>query len=120
MGYTRYWNRTNKPLTEEFVSEVKRIINDSLSKGIGIKGWDGTGHPVITTSEILFNGAIACEAFILTNSVKFDFCKTRRRPYDYTVREILKIAEKMGIVEDVASDGEYEEIISDEEYARSK
>ena len=33
MGYTRYWERTEKPITEDFVEEVKEIIRDCAKKG---------------------------------------------------------------------------------------
>ena len=89
MGYTRYWERTNKAITEEFVKEVKTIIGDSLSKGIVICGWDGTGTPEITTEEISFNGNgskdLDHETLFIGKETGFNFCKTACKPYDYTV-----------------------------------
>ena len=43
MGYTRYWTRTNQPLTEEFVNRVKEIIKESEEKG-GIESCGRNGN----------------------------------------------------------------------------
>ena len=48
MGYTRYWQRTKKPITQDFVDEVNKIITDSRSKGITI--WI-TKHATLTTKK---------------------------------------------------------------------
>ena len=122
MGYTRYWNRTSQPITEDFCEAVRKIIEDSKAKGIFIgNGW-GEGEPIITLDTVSFNGDASKDLdhetcyFSNEDEVGFNFCKTARKPYDYTVREVLKVAEQMGIITDVRSDGENEEIISDEEY----
>jgi len=119
MGYTRYWARSRKPLTQEFVDEVKRIIAEATEKGITICGWDGTGEPEITLDVVRFNGKaphMDHETFtILNEPTIFDFCKTAEKPYDYAVKEVLKVAEKMGIVEDVTDDGEVE-VMTDAQY----
>ena len=38
-----------------------------------------------------------------------------RKPYDYVVKEVLKVAEEMGIVTDVSDDGE-NDVTTDKEY----
>ena len=122
MGYTRYWERTNKAITEEFVKEVKTIIGDSLSKGIVICGWDGTGTPEITTEEISFNGNgsknLDHETLFIGKETGFNFCKTACKPYDYTVRKVLRAALKEGLIVSLSDDGTNEEIISDEDYLK--
>ena len=120
MGYTRYWKRTNENITEDFVNEVKEILEECKAHGITIKdGW-GEYDPIVTTDLISINGTdendLGHESFILENVAKRDFCKTARKPYDYAVREILKVAETYGLVTNVRSDGENNEIISDAEY----
>ena len=45
MGYTRYWERTNKPYDEEFINQVQQIINRCTSLGISIKDGFGEGNP---------------------------------------------------------------------------
>lgn len=120
MGYTRYWSRTDKPITEEFVKSAKKIIKDSEDKGIHICGACGQGEPVISSELVSFNGNGALgldhETCFFDNQERgFNFCKTARKPYDYTVREVLKVAEAEGLIADVSSDGENNEIISDEQ-----
>lgn len=122
MGYTRYWRRTDKPLTEEFVEEVKKIIAQAEKKGISICGWDGTSEPKITCDAINFNGKApyldheTC-CFISGEESGFNFCKTARKPYDYVVKRVLTAAKKHGIVSETNSDGQ-NEMISDEDYLK--
>lgn len=125
MGYTRYWKRTTKPITQDFVDEVNRIIADSRSKGITICNGLGEGEPVVTLTMISFNGNgehdLDHETCYFDNKeTGFAFCKTARKPYDYTVRNVLKAAEKLGIITDVSSDGENEHIVSDTDYLNGK
>ena len=121
MGYTRYWVRTNKPIDEEFLNEVKKIISTSEKKGIHICNADGTGLPIVSEEGIHLNGngELGCdhESFSVTNTACREFCKTERKPYDYTVRRILKAGEKLGIFTDIDSDGPEEtDIISDKQW----
>lgn len=125
MGFTRYWTRTTKPITEEFCNSVREILKDCAKKGIAIRDWDGQDAPTITVNRIAFNGnansdkKLYCESFVLNNDElnEFSFCKTRRMPYDYAVREVLKLAEKEGLVFNVSCDyPSNDKIYSDEEY----
>lgn len=118
MGFTRYWNRTSKPIGHEFTLKVDEILEECELLGIGISFR-------ITDSFIRLNGNadldLDHEDFFLNNGeTGFDFCKTARKPYDYAVRKILAEAEKEGLVTNVSSDGENEEIISDDEYLHGK
>lgn len=110
MGYTNYWYRTEKPITERFVRKVEKIIEDSINKGIKICGWDGTGTPKVTMEEINFNGDASInadhESFVIDERPDFNFCKTAEKPYDYTVKKVLKVALEEGLVRDVSDDGE--------------
>ena len=120
MGYTVYWTRTDEPITQGFVDEVKEVIKKSIEKGISIRGWDGTGEPTITKEYIRFNGNAELdldhETFALDSiDDKFGFCKTARKPYDWTVKKILKIAEEYGLVTEVSDDGNCE-FVTDKEY----
>ena len=122
MGYTRYWERTEKPITEDFLEEVKKIIVDCAKKGIAIRGRDGKGKPKLTLKEIALNGNsnaekdLSHESFVITNEkLGFNFCKTVRKPYDYAVKRILKKAVEYGLVTDVSSDGK-NKMCTDEEY----
>ena len=121
MGYTRYWTRTDKPISIEFLNEVKQIINTSEKKGIHICNSDGYGLPIVAEEGIHLNGNAEmkcdCEDFSITNNPGSYFCKTERKPYDYTVRRILKAGEQLGIFTNVNSDGPTEtKITTDEQW----
>jgi hypothetical protein len=121
MGYTRYWTRTDKPITQSFVDTVNKIIEDCRSKGITIRNGYGEDEPIVTLNLISINGThendLSHETFFMSNDGDgWNFCKTARKPYDYAVREIIKAAEKEKLITDVASDGENNEIISDKDY----
>ena len=120
MGYTRYWDRTDKPITKEFIDKVKAIIKDSEEKGIHICGSDGKGEPELELDYVGFNGNgdlnLDHETCFFDSEQGFNFCKTARKPYDYTVRKVLEVAEEMGIIKNVSSDGENEGIYSDADY----
>ncbi len=125
MGYTRYWQRTKKPITQDFVDEVNKIIADSRSKGITICNGLGEGEPTVTLNKIAFNGDGSRDldhetCYFDNEETGFAFCKTARKPYDYAVRNVLKAAETLGIVTDVSSDGENEHIVSDTDYLNGK
>lgn len=124
MGYTRYWKRTDEPLNEDFLKDVNKVIKDAAKMGIAIRGGDGTGEPVLELEEISLNGNgnaerdLSHETFFLGKETGFNFCKTARKPYDYVVRTILRLALDYGIVTDVSDDGYNEQIYSDEMYIK--
>ena len=125
MGYTRYWKRTDKKITTDFILEVCEVIADCDRKGIAIRNGYGEGNPVVTLDKVWLNGDekaahdLSHETLYIGNEPDdFEFCKTARKPYDYAVREILRIAQDMGLVTGVRSDGENDRIISDEEYLK--
>ena len=123
MGYTRYWERTDKKIDEDFITAVNDIISDCNKRGIRIGDWDGNGEPTVTLDRIAINGDARYDLNHETlsfdnNKTGFDFCKTARKPYDYAVRKILSYAKKNGFVKKVCSDGANNDIISDEEYLK--
>ena len=125
MGYTRYWERTDKPIDTDFVIAVCEIIADCDKRGIKIRNWEGKGNPVVTLDKIAINGDrehdLNHETLYFDNEeVGFAFCKTARKPYDYAVRKILKYAKENGFVTKVSSDGANNRIISDEQYLKGE
>jgi len=124
MGYTRYWTRTDKLITKEYIDAINKIIADCRNRGITIRNGHGEGNPIIEEDKIIFNGNrdkdLDHETFYITNNEdelnEWQFCKTARKPYDYAVRLALEEAEKCGLVTKVSDDGENNEIISDEDY----
>lgn len=125
MGYTNYWKRTDKEYDNDFVELVKDVYADCKNKGITLGDNWGEGEPVADLLEIAFNGDASKdldhETFYLPNTDNeyfkegFNFCKTAAKPYDYAVKEVLRLAEKYGYVTDVSDDGEVD-VISDAEY----
>lgn len=124
MGYTRYWNRTDKLITEAFVLGVLEIIGESEAMGIRIRDAWGENEPIVKKDYIALNGNsehnLDHESCAFDNErTGFDFCKTARKPYDYTVQRVLALAEALGIVTDVRDDG-YNGIRTDKEYLDGK
>ena len=116
MGYTRYWIRTEKQITKEFVDKCAAIVkiaeSDYEIKLTRYGQGDDDDVPLITEEKIMINGDAnhSCESLMLiNNSADFDFCKTKEHPYDIVVNAVLKLAEKHGLVKDVDSDGPNEE-----------
>lgn len=125
MGYTNYWKRTDKEYDESFVDLVKDVFSSCKQKGITLRDGFGEGEPVADLTDIWFNGdgskGLDHETFLIPNTSSenfesgFNFCKTAAKPYDYAVKEVLRLAEKYGYVTDVSDDGEVD-VISDAEY----
>ena len=126
MGFTRYWERTDKKIDEDLIVKVFEVIADCNNRGISIRNGGGEGNPIVTLDWISINGDccqhdLGHEMFWLDNKkTGFCFCKTACKPYDYAVREILKDAEENGFVTDVDADDDYNEIVSDADYMRGR
>ena len=109
MGYTRYWNRTSKPIDEYFLRFVREVVKDCEKRGITIRGGDGTGDPYIEPDGIYINGnaekKLDHETFYIDDALGFNFCKTARKPYDYAVKTILDEAQTLWLVEYVSCEG---------------
>jgi hypothetical protein len=120
MGYTRYWERTAKPIDEEFVEFCNEVFKTCTKLGIKLGNSCGIDTPTANTRLIAFNGDASKdlnhESCILDDKIGFNFCKTARKPYDYAVRTILREALTRGYITDLSDDGINEEIISDIEY----
>ena len=110
MGYTNYWNLEKTEFTEEFLEDVKKIID--VANGSGIELANGSGiegtKPIVEKEVISLNGMEPrdYETFYLGCRQGFGFCKTARLPYDAVVKAILILAEQHGIVSDFSFDGD--------------
>lgn len=120
MGYTHYFE-TIKPLTPEFVEDVKRIVATAEAGDIIIRGWDGTGEPELSTEGIILNGDANTdhdyETFMLKADEGFNFCKTARRPYDAVVGAILIRLKKYQPSAMIDSDGVWDHRDGDGDWA---
>lgn len=116
MGFTHYWSYL--PESEQWQAAFPRLLADTraildhlTAHGIATAGAHGDGEPLLTASEIAFNGAAPrdYESFILDTTqdpntrhrthygepFTWDFCKTEHRPYDLAVTAILLRARQL-------------------------
>ena len=140
MGYTHYWKlkSDNADLFADVVSLFKECLfwmpkttsveKWSEEKGAWVKtrvstalhGWNGKGEPVITDSEICFNGDAKKNADHETFRIRLgdmegNFCKTARKPYDTAVcLALLSFKEVFGDDFSYHSDGHRREDVKDE------
>jgi len=111
-GYTHYWEK------QEFSDEqwtkilkgAKKIIKAAEAKKIKIMGSDGTGKPILSSTEIVLNGDGGSdkdyEPFSVSKKMaKGDFCKTERKPYDKVAVSILALMKEVNPEFKVKSDG---------------
>jgi hypothetical protein len=104
MGYTHYWKHHES--FSEFqwrcLQEYTRAVIAEAERG-GIHVCDPMGHgeePDITDEIISLNGVgnEGCETFWIAREAEgdaFEFCKTRRNPYDVVVTTLLAFANHM-------------------------
>lgn len=107
MGYTHYWRGgVPKENWERCARDIVRVIEASpvpLADGHGTPGTT----PYVSKIDIVFNGVgeDSHETMVVERGgTRFNFCKTRRKPYDVVVVACLCIAAKHGLRE-VESDG---------------
>jgi hypothetical protein len=112
MGYTHYW-KTSKDLDRLAFKIFSKDAAEVVKRERGILAdWDGDqgSKPEVTTKLVSLNGIgpFACETFRLgIESRAFDFCKTRRAPYDRVVTALLCLAGvHFGDRIDISSDGD--------------
>ena len=101
MGYTHYWNfsKVVKDIdkSEEKFAAAVDLFKEKLKelpKSIRLANGVGEGKPIITHTEVVFNGIAAdgedYETFAIIladdeSNSSFNFCKTARLPYDAAV-----------------------------------
>lgn len=109
MGYTHYWkhNGFTDDQWKMLVENSNDIISKSNCKIANAFGECGT-NPVLNNNCISLNGEgdESCETFYITkNAQSFEFCKTRRLPYDNVVVAIMKTAQNINSSFEPSSDG---------------
>lgn len=114
MGYTHYWRVSgslDKDKFKEFSSDCKKIAEMSDVGLANLQGEEKT-FPEFSETEVSFNGIgkYSCESFFVNlNTSGFNFCKTRRRPYDTVVVACLLCLKYYFDDVSVSSDGDNEE-----------
>lgn len=107
MGHTHYWWREPVLDAPRFIAAAEdcRSVMDAVKKrGIAITGPSGTGQaPRPSAAGVFLNGDPAYEAFEVgrisdgrlrklgLRLLVFEFCKTRRLPYDLAVTACLLV-----------------------------
>ena len=110
MGYTHYWSSTSAfsdQAWNDFIKETRSIFDTTKIPLPNSHGEKNT-NPEITDIDIAFNGVEddSHESCVISKSpVEFEFCKTARKPYDFIVVQILKLARKYNPSFDLRSDG---------------
>lgn len=95
MGYSHYYS-TDKRTDDIFTAlayDTRRIIDAAQKGEILLGDWEGKGDPIVTDTEIAFNGLgddLGYETFqIAKGEWGQHFCKTAERPYDAVVVAVL-------------------------------
>lgn len=120
MGYTHYWGFKKKPVEIEngeikFANASRKFKEglEKLPKEIELSGGDGEGNPIITDTEIWFNGKGEKShetCYISVERGESDFCKTCKKPYDVAVCLILLcMKEEFGDDFEFNTDGDFTE-----------
>ena len=117
MGYTHYWEIKNDISLEHFkqlqLAAVKIVEASDVFVMFGINT-----HPLHLNIIVEGINEGAHETFCLSpNTVKFEFCKTARKPYDEIVVAILYHAHVMRLLE-FSSDGNEEDLTVGKALAR--
>lgn len=112
MGYTNYYTMKKgiTSFSDDFMLTCKTII---LKSGVAIgDGLDEGGKPEISCKRICLNGVgkDSCETFCIdVDEPGWNFCKTRKNPYDVVVKAILILAAANGYLVDWHFDGDTSE-----------
>lgn len=107
MGYTRYWDIKSDLNDFEFL-KFREICNQIVEL-FDIPLDDIT----INDNEVIFNGVgdDAHETFVFSKKSGFNFCKTKRKPYDAVVCACLLAAKNIFVDKiDIRSDGDNNDI----------
>ena len=112
MGYTQYWYREkiiDQTNYNKIIADFKKIREELFNRGVLLAGESGDGLPVITDSQVNFNGSAKAqgtgEPFKFGREIQFDhirprktdepilqFTKTEGLPYNLGVMAFLIIA----------------------------
>lgn len=114
MGYTHYWNN-KKSIPPDVWAKICDDADKILAASPVPLSWEynDSRAPEVTRegkgAVIRFNGPgdEGCETFYVEpNVVKFEFCKTRREPYDIVVTAMLAMIADHHPAFSVSSDGD--------------
>jgi len=111
-GYSHSWEKQefSDDQWAKILKGAKKIIKAAEAKKIKIMGPTGEGKPILSSTEIAFNGDAdkdkSYETFEVSKKMtKGDFCKTDRKPYDKVAVSILALMKEVNPEFGVKSDG---------------
>jgi hypothetical protein len=101
------------------VAILEEILDAAYKEGVVQYEHDDTLPPVVTETQVRFNGVDeeGHETFLFdtdardggSDGFRFDFCKTKRKPYDEVVMKVLIVLKYyLGNSVKVTSDGEFD------------
>ena len=109
MGYSHYWKIEEDMTVQEFkhLQSIAAKIAEASDAPVGLSI---NTHPLYPSITVEGMASDAHETFYLTpKAVKFEFCKTARKPYDEVVVGILDYAHRRGLLE-FTSDGNADDL----------
>ena len=116
MGYSHYWKIEEDMTVQEFnhlqsiAAKIAEASNAPVELSINT-------HPLYPSITVEGMASDAHETFYLTpKAVKFDCCKTARKPYDEVVVGILDYADALGLLK-FTSDGNPDDLAAGERLA---
>jgi hypothetical protein len=109
MGYSHYW-KIEHDINLQAFKELQTVAAKVAEASDAPVGLSINTHPLYPSITVEGMASDAHETFYLTpKAVKFEFCKTARKPYDEVVVGILDYAHRRGLLE-FTSDGNADDL----------
>ena len=116
MGYSHYWKIEEDMTVQEF-KHLQGIAAKIVEASNAPVEFSTNTHPLHLCIVVEGINEGAHETFLLSpKAVKFDFCKTARKPYDEIVVGILDYANALGLLK-FTSDGNPDDLATGERLA---
>jgi len=99
MGYTQYWYREkiiDQTNYNKIITDFKKIREELFNHGVLLAGQNGDGIPIITNSQVVFNGSAESqgnsEPFRFDREIKLDNIRPRKIDDNGTISQHTKTA----------------------------
>ena len=113
MGYSHYW-KIEHDINLQAFKELQTVAAKVAEASDAPVGLSINTHPLYPSITVEGMASDAHETFYLTpKAVKFEFCKTARKPYDEVVVGILDYAHRRGLLK-FTSDGNPDDLAAGE------
>ena len=119
MGYTHYWENRTQVIPSQALTIIKEITDRAYHDGLIQYEGNVAQPPLVNECQVRFNGVgdEGCETFLFdtnddyrtSEGRPFACCKTRERPYDQIVMQVLIVLKHFLNNEfKISSDGDFE------------